>query len=60
MSQGQIKNDILGDDLAYTALVQDLSLVLHDIIFEKKGDELIQYKKFFSPGVFDGLVNVLS
>ena len=59
MTAAQVKHELLTDDLSYTALVQDMSLALHDYIFmHERKNEL---KKFFmAPGVFDGLANVLA
>ena len=58
MTSTQIKKDLLFDEVCYTALVQDLSLDLHDVIF--KSEKKLELKKFFlPPGVFDGLINVM-
>mmetsp|Transcript_20791 Transcript_20791/g.24416 ORF Transcript_20791/g.24416 Transcript_20791/m.24416 type:complete len:224 (+) Transcript_20791:321-992(+) len=58
MTNTQVRQDLLSDDVVYTALVQDMALALHDYII--KHERKNELKKFFlAPGVFDGLVNVL-
>ena len=59
MSAREIKDDLLFDESAYTAIVQDISLSMHDYI--SKGERRNELRKFFlPPGVFDGVVNVLA
>lgn len=59
MTGREIKDDLLYDESAYTAIVQDVTLNLHDYV-NKNEDRRIALRKFFlPPGVFDGIVNVL-
>ena len=58
MSSSEIREDLLDDENAYTAIVQDLSLTLHDYV--NVGDRRNELRKFFlPPGVFDGIINIL-
>lgn len=59
MTNSSIRQDLLSDDLVYTAIVQDMRLALHEYII--KHERKLELKKFFlAPGVFDGLAIVLS
>lgn len=61
MSNALVKEEILQDEDHYVALYQDFCLSLIDYVDQQEPYEThLVYKKFFnSPGVFDGLVNVL-
>ena len=61
MENGYVRSDIIQDEQSYVAIYQDFSLALIDYINEQTPYEShLVYKKFFeSPGVFDGLINVL-
>lgn len=61
MANTQVKSEITQDEASYVALFQDFSLSLIDYIHSRTPyEELIRHREFFnSPGVFDGLVNVL-
>ena len=57
MSNTDVRNDVIKDEESYVALYQEFSLDLIDYV---EAQEDNRSKKFFSsPGVFDGLVNVL-
>lgn len=57
-SNSEVKNMLLKDDTSFTALQQELSLDLIDLI-EKSGQRTEMRKFFMPPGVFDGIINVL-
>ena len=61
MSNSLVKEEILQDEEHYVALFQDMSLSLLDYIDQQEPYEAhMAYKEFFSsPGVFDGVVNLL-
>jgi len=59
MTSSEVKRDLLSDEHSYTALVQDITLALHDYIH--KSERKNELRKFFlPPGVFDGVINVLT
>lgn len=59
MPSRDIKNELLFDEHSYTAIMQDITLDLHDHI--NKGERRNELRKFFLPaGVFDGIINVLA
>lgn len=59
MTTSDIKKDLLFDEHSYTAIVQDITLDLHDHV--NAGERRNELRKFFLPvGVFDGIVNVLA
>ena len=61
MRSSEVREFVLQDETSYVALFQDMSIDLLDMIdgIEDYGERK-KIKEFFdSPGVFDGLVNVL-
>ena len=57
MTNTDVRNDVIKDEQQYVALYQEFSLDLIDYV-ESKND--LSYRAFFnSPGVFDGLINIL-
>ena len=61
MGNSEVKNDVLKDEVSWVALFQDFSINLIDYVNSQKDyQDKKELKEFFaSPGVFDGLVNVL-
>lgn len=61
MSNSLVKEEILQDEDHYVAIYQDMCLSLIEYVDEQEPYEThLVYKEFFnSPGVFDGIVNVL-
>ena len=60
MANADVKREILQDEKSYVAIYQDFCLSVLDYIKEQEVQERKALQKFFdSPGVFDGLVNVL-
>jgi hypothetical protein len=61
MENTQVKTEVLQDETNYVAVYQDFSLSLLDYINSQEPYEnALLFKEFFnSPGVFDGLVNIL-
>jgi len=62
MSNLLIKEDIITDEVKYVAIYQDFAIELLDFIQKQTPYEnYVAHREFFSsPGVFDGLVNVLA
>jgi hypothetical protein len=60
-SGAQVKEQILTDELQYTGVQQDLSLALLEYIDSHEGVAKNELKHFFMPpGIFDGIVSILT
>ncbi len=60
-SGAQVKEQILTDELQYTGVQQDLSLALLEYIDSYEGAAKNELKHFFMPpGIFDGIVSILT
>ena len=60
-SGAQVKEQILTKELQYTGVQQDLSLALLEYIDSHEGVSKNELKHFFMPpGIFDGIVSILT
>lgn len=59
-SNGQVKEEILTDEMMYIGLQQDLAHEMLAYIESHTGDALNETKQFFMPpGIFDGIISIM-